>query len=655
MTDQPQGSLETRQDVEPGGAGLVQLWLDAIAVADKEEEKWRTRAKQVSDLYRDSGDRTTRRFNILYANVETIVPALYNSVPVPDVRRRFSDKDDAGRQVSQIIERALSYSVDAYDFDTVMADAVRDEQVVGRGISRVRYAPSVVDGYTYEEARCEHVQWSDFRRGPGRKWSDVPWIAFKHLLTRDQLIQLNEKVGGAIPLDTIPDGVTRKDDQSEPPDLFKRGLVWEIWDSQAREVVFIAPAYKDDVLRREPDPLGLQGFFPIPRPLYDLDATDTLLPTVPYDIYRDQAEELDRITRRITALVSALKWRGVAAGEIVSSIAQLQDKADGEFVPTENAGAFLSGGGSIDKAIWLMPIEQAAMVLKELYGQREQIKSTIYELCGIADIMRGQTDPRETKGAQQIKAQWGSLRLQRKQSDVARYARDLFRLKAEIICGKFSTENLSLMTGIEITPDVEKLLRSDILRQYRIDIETDSTIRADLTRAQENMSAFLQGFAQYIQAVGPAVQQGAMPMDVATDLLTSFARAFKLGRQAEDALERLGTQAQQGMPGQAQAQQSQQMEMQAQQQAMQMEQMKLQGQMQVEQVKGQAAMQQAQTDQMRAQQDAQFAQAEHALKMEELELKRQMSREKHQADLAKIAAQMAAAKAAPKPQPEARQ
>jgi len=650
MTEQPQGSLETRDDAGSGGPGLVKLWLDAIAVADSDEKNWRERAVEVSNLYRDAKKDTgrQRRFNILFANIETIVPALYNSVPVPDVRRRFSDRDDAGRVVSQIIERTLSYSVDAYDFDSVMTAAVKDQQVVGRGVSRVRYVPTEIEGYVHEEARCEHVQWADFRRGPGRQWDDVQWVAFRHLLTRDQLIQLNPKVGGAIALDTIPEGFEKKDGQNEPPDLFKRGCVWEIWDKQAREVVFIAPAYKDDALRKEADPLGLQGFFPMPRPLYDVAATDTLVPTIPYDIYRDQAEELDRITRRITALVAALKWRGIAAGEIVGALKQLEDKADGDFVPTENAAAFLSGsGGDLSKAIWLMPIEQAAKVLAELYLQREQIKNVIYEITGTADIMRGSTKASETATAQQIKAQWGSLRLQRKQADVARYARELFRLKAEIIAGKFSTENLQMMTGIEITPDIEQLLRTDVLRQYRIDIETDSTIRADLTRAQENMTAFLQGFAQYIQAVGPAVQQGAMPMDVATDLLTAFARAFKLGRQAEDALERMGAQAQQqGVQGQQGAEQA------AQAQA-QMEQAKLQGQMQIEQAKAQTGMQMAQIEAMRAQQEAQFAQAEHALKMEELELKRQMLREKHQMDLAKMAAQAAMPQKPAKP--EARQ
>jgi hypothetical protein len=79
------------------------------------------------------------------------------------------------------------------------------------------------------------------------------------------------------------------------------------------------------------------------------------------------------------------------------------------------------------------------------------------------------------------------------------------------------------------------------MRSYRVDIETDSTIQADVTRSQENAARFVEGFGAFIQAIGPAVQTGQFPPDVAADLLTAFSRSFKLGRQAEDALERLSS------------------------------------------------------------------------------------------------------------------
>jgi len=105
------------------------------------------------------------------------------------------------------------------------------------------------------------------------------------------------------------------------------------------------------------------------------------------------------------------------------------------------------------------------------------------------------------------------------------------------------TDDPMAMMDQPTVEEVERIIRSDVLRCYRIDIETDSTVRADVSRQQENVSQFVQGFAAFVTAIGPAVEARVMPLDVATDLLTGFARIFKLGRQAEDALERLGKQA----------------------------------------------------------------------------------------------------------------
>jgi hypothetical protein len=93
--------------------------------------------------------------------------------------------------------------------------------------------------------------------------------------------------------------------------------------------------------------------------------------------------------------------------------------------------------------------------------------------------------------------------------------------------------------------EVKAVMASDALRAFRVDIETDSTIQADLSQAQQNMSGFVEGLGAFAQAMGPAVQAGLMPLDIVADLLTGFARNFKLGRQAEDALERLGQQVRQ--------------------------------------------------------------------------------------------------------------
>ncbi|HEX6963271.1 MAG TPA: hypothetical protein VF175_15495 [Lacipirellula sp.] len=688
--DNHEGAVfETRKDAGPGAAGEVRLWLEAINLASKDEEKWRKAADECVKLYRDAEEKA--QFNILHANTETIIPAVYNSPPVPDIRRRFGDEDPVGKIAGQVAERAVSYMADQYDLDAAMRAAVRDALLPGRGVTRIRFKPVEDDsGQSYPAVCAEHVQWQDFRRGPGRRWDDVPWVAFRHLLTREQVKQLNAEVGATIPLDTALDGAD-KDNPEDNHDVFKRLLVWEIWDKDKKELLFIAPSYKVAPLLKLDDQLKLEGFFPVPRPLYAVETTDSLVPVEPYRLYKKQAEELDLITRRIKAITRVIKWRGLIAGtENGTALASLEQANDGELVPAESMVQFLQGGG-LDKAIWLMPIEQAQKVLDGLLLAREQVKQTIYEITGIADILRGSTEASETATAQQIKAQWGSLRIQRMQAEVARYARDLIRMMVEVVATRFEWPHLAEMTQTGLptrqeqqqaraqlqqvallaqqsgaqppapppeivamlespaAEDVEAVLRSDLQRCYRIDVETDSTVRADVGRQQENLSNFILGFGQFIEAVGPAVQAGVMQVDEATDLLTGFARVFKLGRQAEDALDRLGRRAQEMAknPQPAPPDPEQQkielerermgMERQEREARLAMEREKLAGDMQLAQAKQQQefalAQQKARAEEQRAQMQMQ---AEREARAQEMQFKEREFGLREQEAIAKV-------------------
>jgi hypothetical protein len=175
----PGAAYDSPRQGEQSAAAFVKMWLDALARADEEEKEWRRKAEETLEIYRGKRTSRGRKFNILHSNVETLCPALYNSTPVPDVRRRFSDPDPVAKAVSDLIERALAFSVDAYDFDAVMKAVIRDGEIVGRGVPRVRYLPTFapvpppaegapVEGapaeeVVYEEVTCDYVPWRYFR------------------------------------------------------------------------------------------------------------------------------------------------------------------------------------------------------------------------------------------------------------------------------------------------------------------------------------------------------------------------------------------------------------------------------------------------------------------------------------------------------------
>jgi hypothetical protein len=680
MSDSASEAYEDREDAGKDDVGLARLWLDSVALARKNEEDWRKGAGEARDLYRgDSKNNQGKKFNILFANTQITLPAIYNSTPIPDVRRRFGDADPAGKVAAQVLERSLSYSFDAYDFGGNMRAIVFDSVLAGRGVLRVRYEPSFeeteeeqreeAEEYAEEAAQpaaprlvfqkvcVEHVDWHDFIIGPGRKWEEVPWIGFEHRLTRDELEDRFGDIGATMPLDIVTDDArARNSDPRDVPDVFKRGTVYEVWDKEEREVLFVAPSLPSKILKRVDDPLGLQDFWPMPRPIYDVVDSGSLVPIVPYSLYKDQAEELDHVTRRIDKLVEQCRYRGVYASDI-EEFQKLARAQDGEFVPIENAMQFAERG--LDKAIWHAPLETLVSVIVQLMQHREALKATIYEITGLSDIVRGASVASETATAQQIKAQFGSIRIQDRQAEVQRMARDAVRLMAELIGEKFEPETLGLMTGIDlpqaqqkmmaqqaammaqqsgqpVPPEIEQVLtvpswddvlqvlRSDAMRGYRVDIETDSTVQADVARLKTNAAEFVQGFGGFITAVGPAVQAGVMPMDVVADLLTAFARNFKLGRQAEDALERLGKMAAQPAQGADQAAQQQAAEAQAAQAEQQRVAMEMQAKQAEAQAKAQIEQDKLAMEAQRMAMEAQFKEREIGIREAEVALKAQV-------------------------------
>lgn len=524
-------TLETAADAGKPPRGTVTRWNREIELAGKREKKWRKLAESVLKRFKDEdqapkgeegGRKLGNKFNILRPNVRVMKAAVYQDPPSPDVRNRFKNKDPLASAVSEVTERALAFCMDAYDFDGAMEAAVDDMLKPGRAVDRVRYEPKMVpqidpatkqprlgpDGkpleqITWEKVCWDQVQWDDFRVGPAKCWKDVPWVAYRHRLTRDQAVKKLPEAAGILKtiefdceIDSGDVPKPNKDDPAEA-DVFKRLTVWEVWnkgvDGDEREVIFFAPNYRDQPLAVRPDPLGLEEFFDCPRPLYAVYQSDTLEPIEDSRAYADQAKELDNITSRIDKLVNMLKVRGIYDATL-KQMGDLLASDEGTLLPSEEVAALYNQGG-IEKGIWLLPIDTIAKVLASLYEQREQVKQTIYEITGLSDIMRGSTLASETATAQSIKAQNGAMSIQDRRKAVKRYARDMVRLGAEIICEHFQLETLQAMTGSDYPTEQEK-----------------AQIQQQLQMMQQQMAAMAQ-VAPPMQAAtaGPVAPEQAQP------------------------------------------------------------------------------------------------------------------------------------------------
>lgn len=620
MADNDRQEIETDEKSIAEGRSFVRLWLDKIERAKKDEENWRKDAYEAVGVY-EADDEQDISFNILHSNVETIAPASYNSTPVADVRVRFGDPDPVSKHVVDMSERGISYSLDQYDFDAEMDAIVRDALVPGRGVARIRYKPSQ-DGVS--EVFFERWPWDKFCHGPARSWGKVPWVAFEHDMTRDQLVAINPELGAKI--DLTDGGKSEEDKGKRDADQAAKGLmktarVYEIWEKHRRAVHYIVECHPDAPLQSIDDPLGLPGFFPALKPLQQVKRISGLKPVCPHKVLKPLIEELDVITKRISKLVRTLKVRGITDSELSVDFDLLRSADDGMYLPAQNATKFAGTAQGLDKAVWSWPLDPTVKALQQLYVQRDQIKSTIYEVSGISDIVRGSSNANETATAQKIKTQWGSLRVQNLQKEVAKVSRDVFRAKVAIMAGKFSDQQMQMMTNLPQTqeqqqawPQVMQTFRSG-LRSFKIDIETDSTVRADLTRNQEQMSQFVTATGQYAQAMAGAAQQfGVAVLPVMTEIYTAMARNYKLGKQAEDALASLSQIAQKA----AQQPQEEQPDP-----AVEKARLEMQTMQAKTQLEAQSLQAKAQHDQQMAALETQKMQLEIQIKQVELQIKQQ--------------------------------
>lgn len=602
--------------------------LEQIAASEKREKKFRKAGRDCNDIY-EAEDLDKVPFNILYSNTETLLPALYNATPRPVVTRRFKDKDPLAAAAASLGKRTLEYQLDnglqeQGTFDDMMKSTVLASLVPGRGIARFQYKADIEkdEAGAPKAVKSEYVctkiwPWDQFCMGYAQKWVDVPWIAYQHSMTRGDL----EQNFGKAKADTIEVKQTTcaddEKDSANPEDKLSDAEaltpVYEVWYKATRKIYWVSPHNSELMLKTDADPYDLNGFFDCQEPLRLFQRLKSLIPRQLYRFYENQAKELNSLTLRLQSIAKQIKMRGVYDSSMGEDLKKIFDEdLDGAMVPVSNP-AIMQMGGTLDKSIWTVPIDKLIQVAIQLQQQRQSVKQTIYEITGISDILRGSSVASETATAQEIKNQWGTLRLKKMQKQVSYFARDGLRIMLELSMTKLSEETLKKITGLpfplsaekqeaqaqvkmlqegqalgaQMPPmppeiqqmaqmpsigELQKILADDKQRSYSVDIETNSTVDAEATEDKQDIAELLNAIAQFMSGVAPMIQSGTMPFEVAKTMLMTIVRRYNFGPELEAALEQMKAPA---GPNPEQAKQ-QQAEMQKQQQALQQEQQKLQ-------------------------------------------------------------------------------
>lgn len=603
-------------------------WQQELERAQRYFKSWHDRCVKIEKIYLDQqSDQTSaakRRFPMLWANTSVLQPAVYARVPQPVVERRFKDAQPVARIASELVERNLAYTGDEADIDSIMR-AVRDDFLLcARGTVWLRYEadfepldmgvqpsdpaaaqnrpeslPAEIGGAQSEaisdERVCiDYVHWSDFLHSPARRWKDVTWVARRVPMTD---AEMEKRFGAEAMASRAAEGTAGNRGASQAERLENEGKthVWEIWCKSENYTVWIADGSPVALEVSEP-PLDLTHFWPCPRPAYGTMSTSSLIPVPDYVYYQQQCDEIDLLTKRINKLTDQLRLKVFypsGDGAISPAIEKaMRPENDMVMVPIPEWAAFTDKGGS--KAIVTLPIDEVQKVLIACMSARKQLIEDVYQITGISDIVRGDTQASETATAQRIKSQWGSIRIRDRQAELARFARDIIRLAGEIICDQFQPETLMLVSGIRLPSMAEKqqvqmqmqqmqmaahqaamraeqtgqpappppemppqlqqmmqqptidevvqLLRNDSIRGFQIEIETDSTIEPDEDAEKQRRMEFVQMVGGFMQQAGAMAQQSPMLVPVMVETLLFAARGFRAGRQLESTLEQVGAQ-----------------------------------------------------------------------------------------------------------------
>lgn len=471
-------------------------------------------------------------------------PFLYFKQPRPYVDRKEKTSDPAEMVACKIIEKALAWDLAQFDFDSAIKYVRNDFLISGMGLAEEKYEAEFEDivenGDLLPLKKSEKVVTSyidpvDFIADVEKVgiWEDVTWVARKIWMTKQEVIDaFGEEV---------------KDLIVEPGEKEYQGkdtLVYKIWDKKTSRIYWLSKECKTDFLKVSDDLLKLNGFFPMPKPIFATQANDSLIPVPDYREIRALLKEMDGLTERMRLTMKALKVSG-AYDKAFPELANILDKevtlvAVSDFQKLKDAGGI---AGIIDFA----PIKQYIDVLSSLAQRRAEIKAELFEITGVSDIMRGNSDPRETAQAVKQKTNFGSLRNQDRQNDMQRFICDLFKIKAEIICERFDAETLAAFvpnTPPKVLMQAVELLKTQKLRGMALGIETDTVFNQD-AEAEKALSA-VKTINEMINTAFQAVSAQPLLLPVYKQMIMSIVATLPNARQFEavidDALNKIAQQ-----------------------------------------------------------------------------------------------------------------
>lgn len=584
------GAIVSTTDYKDTPEGQYEYWHLEMAASRKRLNNWHKQSRDIARRYVDSrtgaqgagvegrvgqadGAAGTFRLNVFHSNVKTVMDMLYGQLPRVDVSRvDHTGNDDIARVAAEMMERMLRIDMqnNGETYSSMFHATLEDRLLGGLGTTRVRYTfdeeelemtaaleveesdgedipeeEMIVESrITDEQAPTDYVYWEDVLWGWCRSYTDMPWIAYRSYLTKDEV---QERFGdhAAENVTLKQQGVSTDRDAINDPDMasaWQKAEIWEIWDKKSKKVIWLSPGTAFTLDTKE-DTLKLRTFFPSPE-FFIANPTNSLyIPTPDFHLAQDLYNEIDLLQTRIAILTEAVKVVGVYDASAEGIKRMFKEGIENDLIPVDNWALFAEKGG-IQGAIDWVPILDIVNALDKLRGIRDETIGLLQQVTGMADIMRGQLDNQyEGVGQTEQKAKFGSSRMQALQDQFAGFISDLMQLKAEVICKHFSPETIFAQSNMEFSFDKDKagaaieLMKKGDTLPFRVKIQPETMAMQDFAQLQQERAGYLNGLSTFIQAATPLIQQDQRSLPFLLQMLKWAMAGFKGASEIEGVLD----------------------------------------------------------------------------------------------------------------------
>ena len=601
-------------------------------------KKWHKKADKIVDRFlgRQAGTRTHSdssdfQLNLFHSNIVTLSSMLYGNVPRIDVSRRYADADDdVARVAAETLERLLNLDVvnNGDEIESTLRSALLDRLLGGLGTARVRYTmetEQVVTEFGTEErlisedAPLDYVFWGDMLWSWARNFSDVRWLAYRSYMSKEDIRErFGDEAAEGVPLKKQK--VQAGDESRREPDAdspWMRGEIWEIWDKDTKQVLWMAFGY-DKILEVKDDPLQLNNFFPSPAFFLANPTTSLYAPTPDFALAQDLYNEIDNLQLRISVITEAVKVVGVYDSAADGIKSMFKQGLDNDLIPVDNWALFAEKGGIRGQIDWV-PITDIVNALDKLRELRSENIGLLQQITGMSDIMRGGLDSAyEGVGQSEMKAKFGSIRVQALQDQFATFASELMQIKAEIISRHFSPEtivkraNMQHSSDADLLPQAIQLIKDPNETVLRTTIRPESVAMIDYAQLKNERTGYLNALSTFMQSAAPLIESDPAAKPFLLQMLQWGLSGFKGASEIEGVLDKAIDASKKAAENPDDKPDPEQQKMQQQQQ---LAQQKMQMEMQKIQAKSQADMQIREQDK---QADIETAMATHQGKLAEI-------------------------------------